>query len=140
MWSHYASGHTGICLEFDVWMEDLCSAIKVKYRKKYPEFRIDNHNDISIFYIKSSDWIYEDEYRLIAEEEAEAFADATLKTRNGIYILPPRALRSVILGSAAPSSVAEQVYRLVGGASWDIIVRHAKCIPDRYALTIDPPI
>jgi hypothetical protein len=68
MWGHYADGHRGICLELDVWQADLSSAIKVQYRDTYPTLALDADDDLSIFYTKSSDWQYEDEYRLVAEE------------------------------------------------------------------------
>jgi hypothetical protein len=56
MWAHYADKHQGICLELDVWKQDLTSAIKVQYRETYPTFSLGDHNDISPFYTKSADW------------------------------------------------------------------------------------
>ena len=36
MWSHYASAHTGICLEFDTKCAPFSCAIKVRYLSAYP--------------------------------------------------------------------------------------------------------
>jgi hypothetical protein len=44
---------------------------------------LDNDDDISIFYTKSADWRYEEEYRWIAEEDVLAFHPETMKTHEG---------------------------------------------------------
>ena len=89
MWAHYADHHRGICFEINVQQPNLCAAIQVQYSKKYPTYRLDHDNDTSPLYMKSSDWQYEEEYRLIAEEKAGAFSDLTLKTKDQFYELPP---------------------------------------------------
>jgi hypothetical protein len=140
MWAHYADKHHGICLELDVWKQDLVSAIKVQYRETYPTFLLDEPNDISPFYTKSAEWQYEDEYRLISEEEDTALSGRTLKTRDGFYMLPKDALKSVIVGSLATDAVRGQIKSLVDQINPDVVVRQARCMPDRYQLAIHPPV
>jgi Protein of unknown function (DUF2971) len=140
MWAHYADKHRGICMELDVWQEDLCSAIKVQYRDTYPLFPLDDGTDISPFYTKSAGWQYEDEYRLIAEEQGHAFSDGTLKTQNGIYTLPRGTLKSIIVGAQAPPGIREQINEMVSRDRDGVIVRDARCSPDRYQLILTPPL
>jgi hypothetical protein len=140
MWAHYADKHRGICLEFDVWQPDLCSAIKVQYRETYPSFPLDNDDDISIFYAKSADWRYEDEYRLISEEAAFAFHSETLKTHDGFYTMPPGALKSLIVGALVPSETRSQIKGMVAQLAPDVIVREARCLSDQYQLEIERTI
>jgi Protein of unknown function (DUF2971) len=140
MWAHYADKHHGICLELDVWKQDLVSAIKVQYRETYPTFSLNEHNDISPFYTKSAEWQYEHEYRLIAEEEGDAFSDGTLKTRDGFYMLPDGALKSVIIGALATDTVRRQIKSVVQRINPAVVVRQATCMRDRYQLAIEPPL
>lgn len=79
MWGHYAEGGNGACLAFD--MKSLLNSTdksitskKVRYEKEY-DGSIDNINNIDInkflwkkkkiFFVKSKDWSYEQEFRLI---------------------------------------------------------------------------
>jgi hypothetical protein len=100
-------------LEINVRHPDLCAAIQVQYRETYPSFRLSADRDLSPFYTKSSDWQYEDEYRLIAEEEDRAFSDRTLKTRNQFYKLPSGSLISIIIGVHAPDETRRTIRSIV---------------------------
>jgi hypothetical protein len=140
MWAHYGDRHHGICLEFDVWQQDLCSAIKVQYRETYPMFPLDDGTDISPYYTKSAEWAYEDEYRLIAQERDFAFDFDTLITENGFYRGPKSAIKSVIIGALASAHDRVAIEKLVDRIAPDVAVRHAKVLPDRYQLAIDPPL
>jgi hypothetical protein len=123
-----------------VWQPDLCSAIKVQYRRDYPTLLLDNADDISPFYIKSADWSYEEEYRLIAQEKSKAIAGGTLMTENGIYRLPPSTLKSIILGSQAPEITQTRITAMIKSSGKDVSLRRAKCLPDRFQLEIVPPL
>ena len=65
-----------------------CAAIQVQYRQMYPSFHLDDGKDLSPLYTKSFHWQYEEEYRLIVQEESSAFRVDTLITRNQLYRLP----------------------------------------------------
>src|SRR6516225_7528168 len=140
MWAHYADHHRGICLEINVRRIDLCAAIQVQYRETYPSFRLDADRDLSPFYTKSSDWQYEDEYRLIAEEEDRAFSGRTLKTRNQFYKLPSGSLISIIIGIHAPDETRRTIRSIVDRSGKNLSIRQAARAPDRYEILIDPPI
>jgi hypothetical protein len=81
LWSHYANGHTGFCLEFDSLKLNSCIdekfiklniklfLFKVNYDTNFP---IINPCEVAMeemykmmFLTKSNDWSYEDEWRII---------------------------------------------------------------------------
>jgi hypothetical protein len=140
MWAHYADHHRGICLEINVRQRDLCAAIQVQYRETYPPFHLDDNQDLSPFYTKSSDWQYEEEYRLIAEEERGAFDHRTLKTEDQFYKLPPGSLMSIIIGARASPETCKTIRSIVDRSDSKLLIRQAGRAPDRYELLIDPPI
>jgi hypothetical protein len=71
MWSHYAKGHSGIVLEFNVTKEYsiFYEAIKVHYSKDYPLLNLMEIDEPQHFrnalLTKSVDWEYEDEWRIV---------------------------------------------------------------------------
>jgi hypothetical protein len=70
MWSHYANGHRGVCLQFDSvkgWLPFLCGC-RVDYRNEYPmiKWTTDHAKDLGKFITrKYLGWKYEDESRII---------------------------------------------------------------------------
>ena len=75
LWSHYAAGHTGICLKFRAASDAdfFGSSQPVKYTKNYPEIDILNNSpneQVQAFLLtKAIDWKYEDEWRIIDHEK-----------------------------------------------------------------------
>ena len=69
MWSHYADGHRGVCLQFrNTGL--ISTAMRVKYSQEYPEIRFfygSSMYDQTVAFLltKSNSWSYEDEYRLL---------------------------------------------------------------------------
>jgi hypothetical protein len=138
MWGHYADHHHGVCLEFDVRTPDFSSATQVNYNAAYPEFSLADDADISPFHTKSSDWAYEEEYRLIAQEEGEALCSGTLMTRDdGFFQFSEGALVSVIVGAEATTPVSDEINELARASR--VLVRKATRVPHRYELTFAPP-
>lgn len=138
MWAHYADNHRGVCLEFNVRTSDFCSATQVSYSANYPRYSLDDDTDLSPFYSKSADWACEEEYRLVAQEESEALGSGTLMTRDGIYQYSIGALTSIIFGCCVTADDIQQISDVARAAG--INVRNAMRTPNRYALSIDPPI
>lgn len=118
MWAHYASAHTGICLEFDATKHYFQYAQKVIYSQDYPT--IDPLNNPDAFGVenlalltKAKEWDYEDEFRVIffklSDRQREQLSIATrdmelrqiflnLHRGHGVYSFPPQALTGVIFG------------------------------------------
>lgn len=94
MWSHYSNSHSGFCIGFDtdkILELDCFDFIgKVSYSKPYPI--IDAAFDINLRYFlemfsKSSDWEYEDEYRITKRH---------MDTR--VVKLPKNTIKEIVLG------------------------------------------
>lgn len=138
MWGHYAEHHRGVCLEFDTHTPDFCSATEVTYNVTYPNFLLCDDTDLSPFYTKSSDWVYEEEYRLIAQEASEALGSGTLMTHDdGMFEFSEGALVSVIVGSSASEATKSEIGELA--RELNVLVRTATRVPHRYGVTFDPP-
>ncbi len=82
MWSHYANSHTGFCLEYDLHKLDnnsqfLHALYPIIYSKKpllsniQACFYTETTKDMLTIMNKSSDWSYEEEYRLFCPAEFE---------------------------------------------------------------------
>jgi hypothetical protein len=139
MWGHYSDHHRGVCLEFDVETPDFSSAIQINYSAAYPMFSLADDDDISPFHSKSSDWAYEEEYRLIAQEESAALCSGTLMTHDdGLFEFSENALVSVIIGAEASTLASDHITELCRASG--VLVRKAARVPHRYELTFDPPL
>jgi len=78
MWGHYASGHRGICVEYNI--SELIrtnnkTVIPVNYSNKKPFLTGADSISVMRFFLqtirtKHTDWIYEDEWRCIQDKEA----------------------------------------------------------------------
>jgi hypothetical protein len=99
---------------------------------------LNDGGDLSPFHSKSVDWSYEEEYRLIAQESKEALGSGTLMTHDSLYQFSTGALLSIIVGASAGDAIVRELTNLAEGSG--IIIRKAIRMPDRYQLTILPPI
>lgn len=66
LWSHYANGHNGICIEFDVKSEQW-KPHKVDYVTDLPNLKRETDYK-NLLLCKSSLWKYEDEIRFLKEK------------------------------------------------------------------------
>lgn len=138
MWAHYAASCRGLCLEFSVRNELFCGALPVEYLNSYPLFSIaatDADANLQPLLTKSRVWRHENEFRLIASEHPFVFPDVPT-TRGGFVPLPKGALQSIILGTQMPASDREVVRALVNDSGWDVVLKVATLVPDRYAFEI----
>lgn len=76
MWGHYASSHTGICLEFDVSIPGTFfgHALPVRYPDSRPMFDpkgTEEKNVEMALLTKSNDWTYECEWRIIDQHSGK---------------------------------------------------------------------
>ena len=124
MWTHYAQRGNGICLVFNKNMleeqlmpgrqNEILDFGKIKYKQKYdPSIILPSTDDIDkrvdyvfrrrgkIFFQKSSDWSYEQEFRIIRKKSSQA---------EGLNISD--ALTAVILCNVQHSEQEEQPYSL----------------------------
>ena len=134
MWSHYADGHKGICIEFNAKNEVICNALRVEYRKEYPKWRLDDiENRLDALLTKADVWEYEQEYRLICEVFGSTNNQGKLTTKSNILKLRDNAILSVVVGCSGPY---EEVRSLVAEVAPEIRVRQAMYVPNRFELAI----
>ena len=138
MWAHYADSHRGICLEFDLRNDVLCGALKCEYSAAFPMMRLWDNSEAAALLVllsKSEVWGYEQEYRLVAQERAEAVEGAdTLVTDQSFLQLPVGALRAVITGC---QSDHERIRALVQEVAPNVAVRRAVREPNRFEVAIE---
>ena len=120
MWSHYADKHKGICIEYNIskiFIDNNSTIRKVNYDKNMVEEKMDyikRFSDIKIgdknitkllelFYIKSKEWEYEDEYRIL-------YYDATANS-NGITIKLP--IKSIYFGTETSEEDKKLIYDII---------------------------
>jgi hypothetical protein len=140
MWSHYAQNHTGICLGFRCCNHVFGSALRVEYSDTFPLIDVaDDGVKASLlpFLAKSADWSYEEEYRLIAQEEAEKDGEDTLITRNSILRIPEDALACIILGCRMAEPEQEAVRRLIQEHAQGVELQQAVRVPNKYQLRLE---
>jgi len=133
MWAHYADSHTGLVIEFDVEheffkqvFEDPLSPVGLDedlskdygylkpmvYNDRRPEITISTVKSFDSFLVKSNDWKYEEEWRMLMPT---AKANKVLKD-DGVdvflYEVPKVAITKVILGCRASENLLESVKQL----------------------------
>ena len=117
LWSHYADGHKGICLEFDTSFDPFPKAMKVNYSYNFPlisPMRLLDESDefddetMKPLLTKYECWDYEREWRLFHHEP------------NKPYGYPVDALKAVYFGSAVHETDVEIVCLILQGQSKNI--------------------
>lgn len=130
MWSHYADGHKGFCIEFernsdpdnDLGNYDMTSQVKY-IRSDYEKVTILNKNSSDMyFYTKAKNWKYEGEWRLISKKHSE--------TRR----LPGK-ITAIIFGLRMCNYHKETIRNILSDLS-HIKYRKAKEVPNQYNIMI----
>ena len=122
MWTHYGcffdgnggvTPHGGLCIEYEVnenWR--LAGLRPVEYVEKRPEINLLARDSLEAQFayatrVKSPDWAYEDEWRLVAYIEAKPPWPLNLTANSKLKL--EGSVRSVILGLNAKGPTAEKV-------------------------------
>lgn len=130
MWSHYADGHKGFCLEFDTKYEPFSKARKVEYAEEIPSInRVDAILDdiesdfMKMITTKYCCWRYEKEWRIFHLES------------NKFYGYPGEALTGVYLGSEMNFAHLEIIALILQGQNPNI--KMYKAIRDSTKFAVD---
>jgi len=127
MWAHYTEGHKGIVIEFDTTESFFTSLRRVSYNNVKPN-EIEKLEDI--FFIKSDEWIYEKEYRLVKDlikhnkvmaretEEINPATGAAICSPNEcpefyMFAVPPQSVVSVIFGCNASKPFKARIIKII---------------------------
>lgn len=150
MWSHYAQGHTGVCLEFECQLGGpaLGVPLPVIYAEKMPSLNFaktfarteagsDGEREALlefgklIFLTKAIDWKYEREWRYID------FALEGVR-RFGLRGFPERLLKGIILGCQMDDSERLELLEFARNRSAPFMVYQAVKKPSQFELEITP--
>lgn len=105
MWAHYANSHQGFVVEFDETnyffnqqkhQNDFLRCLKkVVYSDKRPSLYLSDFNEYDIFFTKSIEWAYENEYRMLMD------LDKADESQKDIYLFkfPKESIKSIYLGT-----------------------------------------
>ena len=152
MWSHYALGHTGVCLAFDTANTFFSEASRVIYQSEYPavdfawlsekvtdslgvngtEKRSAGHAaiDRALFLTKAAHWKYEAEWRI-----AKKFPRPLKDDENGMYFpFPQESLAGIVIGANATDSAVATVQKLIDSSSFKPQLLRAQVSKTKYAL------
>jgi len=123
MWSHYASGHKGVCLGFDIESTQNLSLIPVNYSNKYPIVK-DVHEARIGLATKSKHWKYEKEVRLI---NFSGFGKVGFR---------PDSLKEVIFGAKTDEETIARIKKILKANGYsNIKLKKAEIMNDQYKLT-----
>lgn len=138
MWGHYAQAHKGVCLEFSTRNDVFCSALKVIYSEEYPKLSFatnDPYENLIPLLVKSKPWGYENEYRLLSEEDEHAKEKETLRTKKGFLTIPDESLKTILVGINTPDEELEKLKKLIKEKNPRITLKRAIRNPHRYKIT-----
>jgi len=134
MWSHYADGHKGVLLEFDIDGDELFEGKeywKVNYPpddhyQKFFEEALDARTSIlGLVLTKSSDWRTEQEYRIFQNSP-------------GLYPFNRKSLTGVFFGYYALEGRKATVRRIIQSSDYpNVHIGHAKLHPETYAIQLE---
>jgi len=137
MWSHYGRNHKGICLEFAAHDNKFSHATQILYQKDYPPFLLNDPSTTNIMLIvKSDEWTYEKEFRLICPRFSDVRSLPLMMDGNYLRI-GPNDLTSIILGCQIDDDSVKAIEEMVSVHTPKVKVRRAVRAPNRYRLVIE---
>jgi hypothetical protein len=119
MWSHYADEYSGAVIEFDSKHEFFQGQIEVDYRKNRPIKDISsylNNNEpipIAELCVKSEQWEYEAEVRVIRSFTDCEISDETDKFPIYTMKMPIECIKSIILGERTLLDDQKEIWELI---------------------------
>lgn len=122
MWSHYTAGHQGMVIEFNVKNEFFIkpeNLMPVVYRSERvnasygPRGLSFNEPNISLVRTKNLDWSYEKEWRQMFPLKTCTKVHGADGNVSYFQPLPPKALKSVILGTRCKAATENAVRELI---------------------------
>lgn len=132
MWSHYAGGHAGVCLQFEncVGLVDVPKGVPldVSYSEERPIIEILNDSSrsqaVATLLTKASPWSHEGEWRIVNEGGA------------GVHQFAPEFLSGVIFGLRTSEENRRTVQEWIAAGPTKPHLYEAHVSPGRFALEI----
>jgi len=133
LWSHYAAGHTGICLKFRATnnTDFFGYSQPVEYSPNYPEIDLLNNSpdeQVQAFLLtKAIDWKYEEEWRIIDHEKGP-----------GDKKFPQEMLLEVIFGARMEQKDKSAIVEWVRDRNTSIQLSQTSLADGSFSLVIEP--
>lgn len=115
LWSHYAEGHTGVCLHFCADEGSLFGAAQaMHYRPKRPVLPIplsmlpESEVARRVTLTKGDFWRYEEEYRFVRYPDVD-LSDLGLRFEGQHAYFPPRLLAGITVGARMAAAATESI-------------------------------
>ena len=122
MWAHYASNHTGCCVKFDLLNDvDLfCKIQPVIYDNNYLTYNYlrDNGGALRAICHKSTDWAYEEEYRVFSMNNI------------GPIPLQPGTVKEIYLGCRIDPKDKQNIIQAIGATTKQLAIIAYQTEPD----------
>jgi hypothetical protein len=109
MWTHYSSAHKGFALGFDARhpyfnarlseIDEFRHLRRVEYRSERPNAPFSDLTGIEMFLVKSTDWAYEREWRIMRPLEDSESVIESQSLPVHLFRYPSAALQEIILGA-----------------------------------------
>ena len=143
-WAHYADKHKGFCLEYAATSFPINIAKKVKYSDSRPEVSFPSPRDERAFQpalIKSSDWDYEDEYRLtnVPGVEKPSSISEEYRSKDGEFCyLQNSAIKKIYFGANIDPDDKESIKELIRQGPFNPTIWQAKLSKSNFKLEFFP--
>lgn len=118
LWSHYASGHTGLCVHFYCKGDTLFGgSMKVDYVKerKLVPVEVNSVPPHDLFQLvamhKPTFWDYEEEYRWIKFADTD-YSGIPIKFNGPVATFPPSAITGITVGARMPQRNVAKVLKM----------------------------
>jgi hypothetical protein len=127
MWTHYSSAHKGFALGFDAGHPYLNARLsevdefrylrRVEYRNERPNAPFSDLTGIEMFLVKSTDWAYEKEWRIMRPLEDSETVIESQPLPVHLFRYPGEALQEIVLGARMPLATRNEVLELIAAQS-----------------------
>jgi hypothetical protein len=150
MWAHYANNHNGFAIQFDETHEFFAPSYhegqsleltKVEYSAQRPVLSYSTTSTPSLYYRKSPEWSYENEWRLIKPLSGASKELPHPEFPRFLFDLPPSAIKGIVVGLSVPYATRLELFELLAQPH----LKHATVYQtalskNEYKLDIHPPL
>ena len=111
-------------------------AQRLRYQREYPRLLLfDEESRLSILVVKSDEWGYENEFRLICPRYTD-IKNHPLQLKGNYLSIGVDDLKSIILGCQIGPEAERKINGFVTDHAPNVAVRHAIRSPERYRLLL----
>lgn len=147
MWSHYASEHTGFVIGFDETnkhfnskrseSDEFYHLRKLEYRQHRPDISLIEMNSTDVFLVKSTDWEYESEWRIMRPLD---HADKKIEQEDfsiHLFSIPADSIVEIIMGCRMDKDVMTKLLTTIATDPSLSHVRLYKSMPNKRQFKLD---